>query len=56
MPLYIHTCISEVSGIAMMINCIVSVLYGRGRRGKKTHRTGQSERGVWLASRPSVSV
>ena len=28
MPLYIHTCISEVSGIAMMINCIVSVLFG----------------------------
>jgi len=28
MPLYIHTCLSEVSGIAMMINCIISVVFG----------------------------
>jgi hypothetical protein len=28
MPLYIHTCLSEVSGIAMMINCLISVVFG----------------------------
>ena len=28
MPLYVHTCLSHMSGIAMMVNCIISCVVG----------------------------
>ena len=39
MPLYVHSCLSQVSGIAMMVNCLISVLvglYGSGKHGSHT--------------------
>ena len=39
MPLYVHSCLSQVSGIVMMVNCLISVvlgLCGSGKHGAAT--------------------